>query len=227
MYTHEITELGNLERQARLLNNAQKVHFMCSLDRDRLVSAGLEPNRARVVLGAVDNDCFKVTGIKREPKSVLLSSRFGPRKGFEFLPEIVEALPDWNFTILGVGWDAFLRDSGLHLKQNIESLPWETKSRRDLMTANTIFLSLSSLEGGPIPLLDALACGMYSIATDTGFARDIIRNGENGKILEFPLSNEQIVRAILDSNPNEIKSMESVKALTWDALAGMYLQDTQ
>ncbi|CAB4711380.1 MAG: glycosyltransferase [Actinobacteria bacterium] len=226
LYTHETEELGSLEMQVGLLNNARRVHFMCSLDRDRLILGGLDPERTRVVLGAIDNDCFKVEGVHRRKQSILLSSRFGPRKGFEYLPEIVEALPDWNFTILGVGWEAFLEESGLSSKGNVSFLPWSSHGRRILMSENLIFLSLSSLEGGPIPLIDALACGMYPITSNTGFARDVIEEGETGKILEFPLSAKNIVRAILEANPNEMRNIASVSSLSWDTLAKLYMADS-
>ena len=43
-----------------------------------------------------------------------------------------------------------------------------------------IYLMLSRLEGGPLPLLETMGLGMWPICTPTGMAPDIIRHGENG-----------------------------------------------
>jgi Glycosyl transferases group 1 len=46
-----------------------------------------------------------------------------------------------------------------------------------------IYLMLSRLEGGPLPLLETMGLGMWPICTPTGMAPDIIRHGENGFIV--------------------------------------------
>ncbi len=41
----------------------------------------------------------------------------------------------------------------------------------------------SSAEGGPLPLLEALACGAFVVTTDVGIAREVIRHGDNGLVV--------------------------------------------
>ena len=84
---------------------------------------------------------------------------------------------------------------------------------------------MSNLEGGPIPLIEALNCGMFAIATDTGFARDIIADGINGKIIPVEADYEKVRSAILDAKLNENQSIQSVAELSWDRLARLYLCD--
>ena len=226
LYTHATDQLGSLENQVHYLSFAKCVHFMCTTDRDRLVTAGLDSEKTRVVFGAIDVDCVQNLLYPKVPNTVLLSSRFGPRKGYELLPDIVEYLPNWKFTILGPDWEKFLQSSGLNKKQNLIHTNWSRKNRNLLMSENQIFLSLSSLEGGPIPLIDAMAFGMYPIATDTGFAHDIIAKGGIGKLLKIPTSSEAVVKAIEEAQPNSNKSISVVSCLTWDKLARDYVEDS-
>ena len=41
----------------------------------------------------------------------------------------------------------------------------------------------SSAEGGPLPLLEALACGAFVVTTDVGIAREVVRHGDNGLVI--------------------------------------------
>ena len=68
------------------------------------------------------------------------------------------------------------------------------------MRTASAFLTLSTNEGGPIPILEALASGTPCVATSTGFAPDLL-SGERGFIVpvnfEFELVGEAIRNAIV------------------------------
>jgi glycosyltransferase involved in cell wall biosynthesis len=225
LYTHNDNSLGDDLHQVEVLSKCNKVHFMCSLDAERLVKSGLAVAKARTILGAVDSNCFKILSVERKEKSILLSSKFGPRKGGNVLSDLVKSMPEWTFTILGTGWEEYIHEKGLNNYSNFEYILWNESARNYLMSRHTIFLSLSNLEGGPIPLIEALNCGMFAIATDTGFARDIIADGINGRILPIESDYEKVKSSIIDAKLNEAKSIESVSELSWDRLARLYLCD--
>ena len=46
-----------------------------------------------------------------------------------------------------------------------------------------IFVSLSIHEGGPLPLLEAMSCGVFPIVTNTGFSFDVISNPNYGSVI--------------------------------------------
>lgn len=225
LYTHYEISLGDNSRQVEVLNQAKKVHFMCSHDQNRLILAGLPEEKCRLVLGAVDNECYWEETSRRIPKSILLSSRYGPRKGSQLLLEIVRLMPDWRFTILGKGWAEFLSHNQTSKLTNLEYLEWSVTSRRMLMSESEVFLSVSSLEGGPIPLLEALSCGMYCIALDVGFARDVITDSKIGKVLPLNSTAESIRDSITAAELNPVASAMSTQYLTWDQMAKNYLRD--
>ena len=93
------------------------------------------------------------------------------------------------------------------------------------MTKFKVFLSLSNLEGGPIPLLDALSCGMYGVATDTGFARDVIKPDINGSVVKLPVDIFEVRDAILSSNAKSIPIDENIYKYTWEFIAKDYLNN--
>ena len=80
-----------------------------------------------------------------------------------------------------------------------------------------VFLSTSTIEGGPIPLIEAMACNRFPVVSDTGFARDLIRDGENGFI--FPVNSDAdlvcdlLKKALQKFEPDISKT---VGGYTWD-----------
>ena len=64
------------------------------------------------------------------------------------------------------------------------------------MSNHHLFLSLSDNESGPVPLLESLACGLRVLATDTGTARDLIKNPDS--IIPMHLKPSDII-GIIDS----------------------------
>lgn len=224
-YTHNMDELGDLKHQARILNQAHSVHFNCSANANSLISAGLNPARVRLVFGAVDSDCFPIAGVKRETKTILLASRYSDRKGLDIFPDVVSLLPEWKFIILGRGWEKFLKENNLDSNPNIEYLFFDKNSRNLAMSKASLFLSLSKLEGGPIPLIESMRMGVIPVATDTGFARDIIISGKNGVVIPNPPTAHQVHQAILAAMQLTGSPQESVEHLTWDRLSKIVMSD--
>ena len=226
-YTHNMDELGSPKHQAAILNQSHSVHFNCSADAEALVEVGLDPTKVRMIFGAVDDDCKPQVGITREPKTVLLASRYSDRKGLDVLPALVDLLPDWKFIILGRGWEDFLKNENLLDNPNIEYQFFNKEARNIAMSRATIFLSLSKLEGGPIPLIESMAMGVIPVATDTGFARDLIVQGKNGLVIPNPPTALQVRDAILMAETLTGSPQESVKHLDWDRLSDIVMSDAK
>jgi glycosyltransferase involved in cell wall biosynthesis len=227
LYTHNDKSLGDDLHQAEILKKCSKVHFMCSLDAERLVKSGLPESKVRIILGAVDSNCFRILGVERKKNSILLSSKYGPRKGGQTLSALIKSMPNWSFTIFGTGWEEYIHNERLNDYSNFEYILWNEDDRNYLMSRNSIFLSLSNLEGGPIPLIEAMNCGMFPIATNTGFARDVIDDGHNGRILPIDADIEKVKSAITDAKLNEVQSVQAVSELSWDRLTRFYLSDVR
>lgn len=229
LYTHnEQPELGSDREQVTLLNKAFSVHFFSSIDATRLVANGLHEEKVRIVNGAIDLDLPSGSlEWQQRQKLILLASKFGPRKGAEKLPELVNLLEDWNFLILGRGWDEFLEKNGLRKKSNFDYKLLSKESRNVWFPNARVFLSLSNLEGGPIPLLEACHTGSVPVVSDTGFARDVL--GEFCEQHIFPIEAEpiQISHLIRSAQDPRNNFRNKVSIFTWDRLARILQEDIQ
>lgn len=225
LYPHYEPEMGSINEVAQLLNSAHTTYFFCSRDAETLVASGLEKSKVRVAHCAVDNDCVSQGSIKRDKSTVVLASKFGPRKGLEILPELLKRLPKFHFIALGRDWEEFISENQLRKFDNFEFHEFNLQSRNKYFSQASIFLSLSRLEGGPVPLIEASAMGCRVIATDTGFARDLIQDGINGIILNNPPTMEQLIDAF--HRIESIYQAPEVSWLTWDRISRMMLEDLQ
>ena len=48
-----------------------------------------------------------------------------------------------------------------------------------------VYVSTSNVEGGPMGVLEAMACGIPVVITNTGFSADIIKHGINGFLISY------------------------------------------
>ena len=139
LYPHCEPEMGTLEEQVSLLNNAFSIHFYCSADAYKLRDLGLKPEKIRLAFCAVDVDCVPDSSVSRKDNLVVLASRYGPRKGLEILPEIVAARPDLEFIALGRGWEELINSTSLANASNFSYVKFN-KENRNRIFSNVVVL---------------------------------------------------------------------------------------
>jgi glycosyltransferase involved in cell wall biosynthesis len=225
LYPHNEPEMGSVFEQAELLNKAHKVYFYCKQDAENLVLNGLKKDKIVIANCAVDNDCVLDHKEIREQKNIILASKFGPRKGAELLPDIVKKLPDWNFIVMGRGWGNFLKQEKLLNVPNFTYVQFNKKNRSKYFSKAKIFLSLSNLEGGPVPLIESMALGVIPISTSTGFAPEFIKDGTNGYLLPLNPDPDFVVSKIVSVDKLSESPELSVALLTWDRIARLTYND--
>lgn len=125
------------------------------------------------------------------PKNSLIAvGRLDPRKGFDLLMKAFHRLqhkyPDWQLTILGEGdLRAELEQlrSQLQLTERV-NMPGSVNNVRDYLAQAELFVVSSRVEGFPMGLCEAMACGLPVIATDClSGPRDIIQDGIDGMLV--------------------------------------------
>jgi glycosyltransferase involved in cell wall biosynthesis len=225
LYPHNEPEMGSVFEQVELLNKAHKVYFYCKQDAENLVLNGLKKEKIVIANCAVDNDCVLDHKEIREQKTIILASKFGPRKGAELLPGIVKKLPDWNFIVMGRGWGNFLKQEKLLNEPNFTYVQFNKKNRSKYFSKAKIFLSLSNLEGGPVPLIESMALGVIPISTSTGFAPEFIKDGTNGYLLPLNPDLDFVVSKIVSVDKLSESPDSSVALLTWDRIARLTYND--
>ncbi len=110
-------------------------------------------------------------------------STYVNRKNYECLIEVVNKLVNSgeNIIIIGDGWEK------IDIKKEASNLiilcpPY--KHFNYFYNLMRLFVSVTSYDGGPIPLLESMACGVPAVITNSGFAPDIIQNRQTGILFQ-------------------------------------------
>jgi glycosyltransferase involved in cell wall biosynthesis len=85
-----------------------------------------------------------------------------------------------------------------------------------LYDAMDVFVSPSRLEGGPISLLEAMMANAVPVATTTGFATDLIRDGVNGYLCPTNVVGDELCAAVERAFALEADVRATVEHLTWE-----------
>jgi len=210
------------------------IHTACSKTYDELISHGFPREKLVVIPLGVDTKYFKPYKIKDKEKireslgipkdSICIGSfqKDGIGWGIGDDPKLVKgpdifckslekiALNNNIFCLLVGPARGYVKNNLLEL-----GIPFIHKysdkkympeiELPDYYNALDLYLVTSRVEGGPLALVEAMACGIPLITTDVGMARDIIINGENGFILhDF----DNIEEDIVDIFENKFKKID-------------------
>ncbi len=217
-YTHPRVETA--ESVANLLvafEKATKIIFTCESNRQIWLERGLPAEKTAVILGAADPKQFRYHD--RGNGVVGLSSSFYERKNPDSLLDVMRLLPHRQFLLLGRNWNQYALFEEMKALPNFTYMSAPYSDYGEIYSTFDVFLSISRLEGGPIPLIEAMMSNAVPVASRTGFAPDIIRHGENGFIFDVDASPETIAEMIEAAYvlPGNIR--ETVEDLTWDNLS--------
>ncbi len=171
-----------------------------------LQSRGADMSRVFVVPYGVDADAFRppaeaeravVRTRLKIPDGAIMVGFFGKnssndddRKGIDVF---IEALGDLNqrvrqlaVLIVGPGWKNLigsLRASGVHsVWRPFITDPDELAK---MYYALDFYWVTARVEGGPVPLLEAMSSEVCCLTTPVGIAREIVRDGQNALLLPF------------------------------------------
>ncbi|PZX48925.1 glycosyltransferase family 4 protein [Algoriphagus chordae] len=136
----------------------------------------------QVVPNGFDTDFWQDQGLARKPKS-LISVATGTSKhsraivkGYDLIEQLASLHPDLNITLVG-------DENYFSPYSNIRAIG--KQSREDLLklyNSHQVYLQLSTSEGFPNALGEAMACGCIAIGSAVGAIPEII--GEDGLILK-------------------------------------------
>lgn len=129
--------------------------------------------------------------------AVVYLANFRPGKGHRYLPEIVRDVaarePRALFLLAGeMERNSRYRATAAAFRAEVERLAIEPHVRclgvvqdtRALIAAADVVLSLSDVEGMSNAVMEAMAHGRAVVATDAGGVRELVRDGEDGWIVE-------------------------------------------
>jgi glycosyltransferase involved in cell wall biosynthesis len=214
-YTHPREE-NPVAVAKRLLafDHVTKVIFACESDHQVWLDRGLPEEKAAVVIGAADPKLFRFH--ERGNGVVGLSSSFYERKNPDCLLEVIKLLPHRNFVLLGRKWNRYALFEEMRGLPNFTYKSAPYGEYPSIYASFDVFLSMSTLEGGPIPLVEAMMSNAVPVASRTGFAPDLIREGENGFIFEVDDPAQKIARKIEAAFALRGNVRATVKRYDWD-----------
>ncbi|MFC1628602.1 glycosyltransferase [Gemmatimonadota bacterium] len=160
---------------------------------ERLLNLGVDPEVVLTNPIGVDTDIFRQPepGNPKEGGLIVSTRTLEPQYNVEQLIECLPVLtglkPDARIIIIGGGtqYDTFLeriRDMPAALPVNM--LGWVALPVLvDVLQRGQVFVSLSTTDGAPVSLFEAMACGCFPVVTDIPANRFWIEDGKNGFLI--------------------------------------------
>lgn len=216
MYTHaHWTTSYSKTHIAWCLNLAHKVICLNSTTKQQLIAIGVKESLIEVLHIASSPETFYFH--ERNAGAVGFCSAYSQRKNPELVFEIIKNMPEKHFYIIGVGWDKFDKYDALIKLPNFSYLEDEDYAEYPkLYNQIDTFISPSFLEGGPVPLLEAMFSNCFPIASNTGFCGDIIKHGENGFLFDPHTADAaEVIDYIRKADKLKTNVRETVMPYSW------------
>jgi len=204
-------------RQA--LQNCDALQTDCQRDQHLSITWGFDDTKPRIVLpggGGVQMDIFYPANdeLDTDEKQLQADSMpvtiINPRgfrayvrndTFFRVIPFVIDKFPNVHFVCPGMRGEkqAQLWASEMEIGDRVELLPPQTRQQMaELFRRSQISLSITTHDGTPNTLLEAMACGCFPIAGDIESLREWIRHGENGLLVD-PGDPTALAEAILSA----------------------------
>lgn len=196
-----------------------------------VIPNGVDLKRFQVSLQPEEHGCIrKEYGYNEKDVVVITASRLVTKNGVDLLIEALAKLPEHvKLLIAGVGE---LEDeqralaASLKLENRVQFAGLVSHDKLpSLMAASDIFCRPSRSEGMGNAFVEAMAVGLPTIGTKVGGIVDIIRDGENGLLIEpeSPVAIADAVKRLLD-HPELRAALtqhasQTVQTYDWDKLA--------
>lgn len=179
-----------------------------------LMELGVPKKNITVIYGAVDRKMFHPNEKSVTGDYILIAGDCKERKNPDTIREVVRNNPHLTFVFENHAWEEVFSET----KQSISNISfWDSSSSSvgDLYRSASVLCNLSFLEGGPIPVLQALASGTPILSSDVGFVSEVLTEGF-GRVINLDLTIQEI--SIILSEVASTKSLVSTK----DGLEGKF-----
>jgi glycosyltransferase involved in cell wall biosynthesis len=173
-----------------LSSQGMRLLVMNKRTESNLVNLGIPWHNIEVVYGAVDKKVFYPSKTMIQGEYILIAGDCKPRKNPAMIRELVLNNPDLKFKFESHIWAKEFSDI-IQFNNNISFWDSCSSSRGDLYRNASVLCNLSFLEGGPIPVLQALASGTPILSSDVGFVSEVLTEGF-GLVINLNLTIKEI-----------------------------------
>lgn len=195
--------------------------FACitEFQKKKLIEAGYEANRIRVIPNSVDapNECLYHKG-----EYVAFCGRLSKEKGVDFILDIAKRHPEIPFKLAGELRDEELIKDGI--PDNCQLMGYLSRAQLNNFYQKSAFAIMASkcYEGFPMSILEAAQFGKCTIGPDHGGFTEIIGKGENaiGRLFK-PNHIDDLEKQIIDLW-NHQESTEALGKKAFEKLKKQY-----
>jgi glycosyltransferase involved in cell wall biosynthesis len=196
------------------MHNCDGLHTDCMRDLNLAIEYGFPTNKPKIILpggGGVKLEIFFPA--ERENGSINVEAKplitiINPRgfrayvrndTFFHAIPLVIKKYPNVHFVCPGMVYESqaqkWIAELGIGEKVNL--LPHQSQQEMaELFRKSEITLSITTHDGTPNTLLEAMACGCFPIAGDIESIQEWIKPGKNGLLID-PNDPEALAEAIL------------------------------
>jgi len=197
------------------LNKADKVICLNSSVQKELIEAGLKAEKTELMHIASNPDFFYPH--ERKTGSIGFCSAYGDRKNPEMVYNLVKHMPKRQFYMIGRYWDQYEKYDDLMSFSNFTYFENEEYEKYpNLYNQIDIFISPSTLEGGPVPVLEAMLSNCFPIASKTGFCPDVIQHGENGFLFDIDADYTEVMKLINQADSKTVDVRATAMEYSWE-----------
>lgn len=82
-----------------------------------------------------------------------------------------------------------------------------------------LFVNVSTTEGLPVSIMEAMSFGVPAVATDVGGTYEIVKNDLNGKLIDSDVDAEElasVIRGMMEKSMQEKQEMRRQARMTWE-----------
>ena len=202
------------EYTRRALQQADALHTDCQRDQRLAQEWGYDAQKPAVVLpggGGIRTDVFNPgeSGITQREAVVINPRGFRAYVRndtfFQSIPQILAQLPQARFLCPTMQDEAQAQQwvADYQIIESVELLPFQSRQQMaELYRRAQVVVSLTTHDGTPNTLLEALACGCFPVVGDLESLREGVKVGENGLLVD-PSDAQAVAQAVVKalSNP--------------------------
>ena len=184
-----------------LLKHADVVCVQGSKSEEKLLALNVQREKITILKNSLDTSRFKPDPKTQKIYDLIYVGRLDSLKRVEVLLHTLHLLlpthPHISLAIVGIGKETEkLRKLAhiLKIEENVHFFGYQKRVEKFLQKSR-IFLFPSVNESLPFAVVEALSCGVPVIAARVGDVEDVVKNGENGLLLD-EVSPEAFCKAI-------------------------------
>jgi len=197
----------------RTLNNFDAVVNICNWEVPELIKLKIPKEKMYYIPNVVPDIYFTEPSVTPINKTVLFLGRVAPIKNIEFIYDLANIMPDYNFSIVGPIEEKYMKTLSDKYPEAPKNLTYydsvyDTIKKINVYDLHKYFILPSIREGLPQSLMEVMSRGRTTISSNNDGAREIILHGQTGFILENnnPEEAKEIIlkQELLPLNSNKI-----------------------